>query len=64
MPQSAVVLAYSTAALALAAQWTAAKVGLGAIPPLELSTMRFAIASALLVVAALVTRTPLPLRRW
>jgi drug/metabolite transporter (DMT)-like permease len=62
--QPVVVLAYATAALALAAQWTAAKVALGAVPPLELSTMRFAIASVVLVAAALVTRTPLPLRRW
>jgi len=64
MRQPMVVLAYSTAALALAAQWTAAKIALNAVPPLELSTMRFAIASALLVLVALVTRTPLPLRRW
>jgi drug/metabolite transporter (DMT)-like permease len=59
-----VVLAYATAALALAAQWTAAKIALGAVPPLELSTMRFAIASVLLVAIALITRTPLPVRRW
>jgi drug/metabolite transporter (DMT)-like permease len=62
--QPVVVLAYATAALALAAQWTAAKVALGAVPPLELSTMRFAIASVLLVAAASVTRTPLPIHRW
>jgi drug/metabolite transporter (DMT)-like permease len=62
--QPVVVLAYSTAGVALAAQWTAAKIGLGAVPPLELSTMRFAIASALLVAICLLTRTPLPLRRW
>ena len=63
-PQLTVVLAYSTAALALAAQWTAAKISLGAVPPLELSTMRFAIASAVLLAIAAVTRTRLPLRRW
>ncbi|TME62891.1 MAG: hypothetical protein E6I51_05660, partial [Chloroflexi bacterium] len=62
--QPLVVLAYATAGVALAAQWTAAKIGLGAAPPFELSTMRFAIASALLVVVALATRSPLPLRRW
>src|SRR5439155_1298084 len=56
-----VVIAYSTAALALAAQWTAAKIALAAIPPFELSTLRFAIASVLLVVVAVVTRTRLPL---
>jgi drug/metabolite transporter (DMT)-like permease len=59
-----VVLAYATAAFALAAQWTAAKVALAEVPPLELSTIRFAIASVLLVAVALVTRTPLPVRRW
>ena len=64
MSRRLVVIAYSIAALALAAQWTAAKIALAAIPPFELSTMRFAIASALLVVVAVVTRTPLPLRRW
>jgi drug/metabolite transporter (DMT)-like permease len=59
-----VVIAYSMAALALAAQWTAAKIALATIPPFELSTMRFVVASALFSAAALVTRTPLPLRRW
>ena len=61
---SVVILAYSIAALALAIQWTAAKIALGTIPPFELSTLRFAIASALFVAAAVVMRTPLPLRRW
>jgi len=51
--QPRVVLAYSTAALALSAQWIAAKIGLGAAPALELSTMRFAIASVVLVALAL-----------
>jgi drug/metabolite transporter (DMT)-like permease len=59
-----VVLAYATAAFALAAQWTSAKFALAQVPPLELSTTRFAIASIVLVAAALITRTPLPLRRW
>ena len=58
------MLAYSTAALALAAQWIAAKIALSTVPPLELSTMRFAIASAVLVALAILTRTALPVRRW
>jgi drug/metabolite transporter (DMT)-like permease len=62
--QPVVVLAYATAAFALAGQWIAAKIALSTAPPLELSTMRFAIAAAVLVAAAIVTRTPLPLRRW
>ncbi len=64
MRQPRVVLAYSTTALALAAQWIAAKIGVTAAPPLELSTMRFAIASVVLVALALATRTPLPIHRW
>ena len=58
------MLAYSTAALALAAQWVAAKVALGAAPPLELATVRFAIASVVLVALSLATRTPPPIHRW
>ncbi|MEP6694391.1 MAG: DMT family transporter [Chloroflexota bacterium] len=64
MLQPVVVLAYSTAALALAAQWIAAKIALGGAPPLELATVRFAIASIVLVSLAVITRTPLPLREW
>lgn len=59
-----VVLAYTTAALALSAQWIAAKIALRSAPPLELSTMRFAAASVIFVLLALATRTPLPLHRW
>lgn len=59
-----VVLAYATAALALSAQWIAAKVALRSAPPLELSTMRFAVASLVFVLLAIATRTPLPLHRW
>lgn len=58
------MLAYATAALALSAQWIAAKVALGSAPPLELSTMRFAVASVIFVLLAIATRTPLPLHRW
>lgn len=59
-----VVLAYGTAALALSAQWIAAKIALRSAPPLELSTMRFAVASVIFVLLSLATRTPLPLHRW
>jgi len=51
-------------ALALAAQWVAAKVALGAAPPLELATVRFTIASVVLVALSLATRTAPPIRRW
>jgi drug/metabolite transporter (DMT)-like permease len=55
---------YATLSLALSGQWIAAKLGVTAVPPLELSTMRFAIASAVLLAACAITRTALPLHRW
>jgi drug/metabolite transporter (DMT)-like permease len=55
---------YVTLSLALSGQWIAAKLGVTAVPPLELSTMRFAIASAVLLAACAITRTALPLHRW
>ena len=58
------IAVYATLALALSGQWIAAKLGVTAVPPLELSTMRFAIASAVLLAACAITRTPLPLNRW
>ena len=58
------IAVYTTLSLALSGQWIAAKLGVTAVPALELSTMRFAIASLVLAAACAVTRTPLPLRRW
>jgi len=59
-----VIAVYITLTLALASQWIAAKLGTNAVPPLELSAMRFAIASVALLLACAVTRTPLPWHRW
>jgi drug/metabolite transporter (DMT)-like permease len=59
-----VIAVYATLALTLSGQWIAAKLGLTAVPPLELSTMRFVIAAAVLLAACAITRTALPLRRW
>lgn len=59
-----ILAVYATLALTLSGQWIAAKLGVTQVPPLELSTMRFAIASVVLVAACAVTRTPLPLARW
>src|SRR5438270_2818954 len=59
-----VVAVYATLSLALGGQWIAAKLGVTAVPALELSTMRFAIASVVLLAACAITRTPLPLRSW
>jgi drug/metabolite transporter (DMT)-like permease len=62
--RSPVVPIYIVLSLALSGQWIAAKLGVTAVPALELSTMRYAIASVALVLACAVTRTPLPLRHW
>ena len=59
-----VVAIYATLSLALGGQWIAAKLGVTAVPALELSTMRFAIASVVLLVACAITRTALPFRSW
>lgn len=59
-----VVAIYATLSLALGAQWIAAKLGVTAVPALELSAMRFAIASLVLLLACAITRTPLPFRSW
>lgn len=60
----AVIASYATLSLTLGGQWIAAKLGVTAVPALELSTMRFAIAAAVLLAACAVTRTPLPFRSW
>jgi drug/metabolite transporter (DMT)-like permease len=59
-----VVTIYATLSLALGGQWIAAKLGVAAVPALELSTMRFAIASVVLLAACVITRTAIPLRSW
>ena len=63
-PTPLLIAVYATLAITLSGQWIAAKLGVTAVPPLELSTMRFAIASAVLLVACATTRTALPLHRW
>src|SRR6266516_3925672 len=65
MRQAPIVIAvYATLAITLGGQWIAAKLGVTAVPALELSTMRFAIAAGVLLVACVITRTPIPLQRW
>jgi drug/metabolite transporter (DMT)-like permease len=59
-----VVGVYAALSITLAGQWIAAKIGVTAVPPLELSTMRFAIASVVLLAACAITRTRLPFDRW
>lgn len=57
------VLAYVTVALCWSGGWIAGKLGVTAVPPLELSFVRFAIAGVLLLGIARATRTPLPTER-
>src|SRR5213593_928181 len=65
MRQAPIVIAvYATLAITLGGQWIAAKLGVTAVPALELSTMRFAIAAVALLAACAVTRTAIPLHRW
>jgi len=50
-------LAYGSVALAWSGSWILGKIGVGAVPPLELSAVRFAIAGTVLLAIAAVTRT-------
>ncbi len=48
MRQAPIVIAvYATLAITLGGQWIAAKLGVTAVPALELSTMRFAISGSI-----------------
>ena len=58
------VLVYVTVALCWSGSWTAGKLGVASVPPLELSTIRFAIAGGLLLVIARSTGASLGLVRW
>src|SRR5438094_5654011 len=65
MRQAPIVIAvYATLAITLGGQWIGAKLGVTAVPALELYTMRLAIASVVLLAACAVTRTHLPFGRW
>jgi drug/metabolite transporter (DMT)-like permease len=59
-----VLAVYAVLSLTLSGQWIAAKIGVSSVPALEFSTMRFAIAAVVLLLATGLTRTPLPLHRW
>src|SRR5207249_2206035 len=55
--------AFVTVALCWSGSWTAGKLGVAAIPPFELSTIRFAIAGVLVLAIARATGAPLGLAR-
>lgn len=58
-----VVAAYVTVALCWSGSWTFGKLGVAQVPPLELSTIRFAAAGVLMLAIALAVRAPLGLER-
>ena len=58
------VLVYVTVALCWSGSWTAGKLGVGSVPPLELSAIRFAIAGLLMLGIARATHSSLGLVRW
>lgn len=58
------VLLFVTVALCWSGSWTAGKLGVGAVPPIELSAIRFALAGLLMLAIAGATRSSLGLVRW
>ena len=57
--RTAVALAYAAIALSWGGTWVVAKAAVLTVPPIELSTIRFLIVAALLIVACAVLRIPL-----
>ena len=58
------VLVYVTVALCWSGSWTAGKLGVGSVPPLELSAIRFFAAGLLMLAIARLTNQSLGLVRW
>lgn len=58
------VLVYVTVALCWSGSWTAGKLGVGSVPPLELSAIRFFAAGLLMLAIARATHQSLGLVRW
>ncbi len=58
------ILVYVTVALCWSGGWTVGKLSVGAVPPLELSTIRFAVAGLLMLGIARATGSSLGLARW
>jgi len=55
---------YVTVALCWSGAWTFGKLGVAQVPPIELSTIRFALAGLLMLAIARATGAPLGLQRW
>lgn len=62
-PTALVVAAYVTVALCWSGSWTFGKLGVGQVPPLELSAIRFGVAGVLMLAIALIVRAPLGLEK-
>lgn len=58
------VLLYVTVALCWSGSWTAGKLGVGAVPPIELSAIRFGAAGLIMLAIARATGASLGLARW
>ena len=58
------LIVYVTVALCWSGSWTAGKLGVGAVPPIELSAIRFALAGVLMLGIARATGASLGLARW
>ncbi len=58
------LIVYVTVALCWSGSWTAGKLGVGAVPPIELSAIRFALAGVLMLAIARATGASLGLARW
>ncbi|HEY6958661.1 MAG TPA: DMT family transporter [Candidatus Limnocylindria bacterium] len=59
-----IVAVYVTVALCWSGSWTFGKLGVTQVPPIELSTIRFAVAGVLMLALALAVRAPLGLQRF
>lgn len=65
MPASLLtVLLYVTVALCWGGSWTAGKLAVASVPPIELGTMRFALAGLIMLAIARATGASLGLARW
>ena len=58
------LVVYVTVALCWSGSWTAGKLGVSAVPPIELSAIRFALAGVLMLAIARATGASLGLARW
>jgi drug/metabolite transporter (DMT)-like permease len=58
------VLLYVTVALCWGGSWTAGKLAVASVPPIELGTMRFALAGLIMLAIARATGASLGLARW